>query len=189
MQPLSTTQTLWTYEDYCKIPEDGKRHEIINGIHHVSPAPFVPHQRILGRLFKSLYDHVEKHQVGEVFVAPVDVLLSPNDVVQPDILYISNDRASILSDKNAQGAPDLIIEILSNSTRRHDEVTKLELYERFGVLEYWIVDRKSESIKIYRLRDDSFDKPIVLSRTGGDTIETTLLPGWQMDLEDVFRKK
>ena len=184
----AASKTKLTYDDYCLIPDDGKRHEIIDGIHYVSPAPFVPHQRIARRIIASMNDFIETHQLGEVFFAPVDVVFSAFDVVQPDILFISNERASLLTEKNMQGAPDLVIEVLSSSTRRYDEVTKRKLYEQFGVKEYWIVDRELETVKIYRLEEETFLTPALLNRENDDALSTELLPGWRLELSHVFSK-
>src|SRR5215218_2890448 len=109
-----------TYDDYLLFPEDGQRHEVLDGEHYVTPSPFVQHQRISGRLYKPLSSWVEERQLGEVLYAPVDVVLSLHDVAVPDLVYISNERAGLVTDKNIQGAPDLVIEIISPSTRRMD---------------------------------------------------------------------
>ncbi|HEY0556552.1 MAG TPA: Uma2 family endonuclease, partial [Thermoanaerobaculia bacterium] len=129
-----------TYRDYVLIPEDGKRHEIIDGEHYVSPAPFVPHQDLLVELTLRLAGFVKAHRLGRLLVAPTDVLLSLHDIVQPDLLFVSNERAAIVELKNIQGAPDLVIEILSRSTSRLDKGPKLQAYDRTGVAEYWIFD-------------------------------------------------
>src|SRR5262245_1008163 len=118
-----------TYDDYALIPYDGLRHEIIDGRHYVSPASTPHHQHISIELSMRLYFFVEKHQLGEVLAAPLDVLLSQHDILQPDILFISNERASFVTEENIQGAPDLIIEIVSEITRVRDERLKLARYE------------------------------------------------------------
>ena len=105
-----------TYEDYVRIPEDGKRHEIIDGDHYVTPRPFVYHQTVSGRLFVQLFRQVEERELGRVLCAPMDVLLSEVDIVQPDIVVVLKRNASIITKKNIQGSPDLLIEILSPST-------------------------------------------------------------------------
>src|SRR5436305_9026054 len=130
-----------TYDDYVLIPDDGKRHEILDGEHYVSPSPSLGHQRLVARLFRWLDGFVHPRELGEVLFAPLDVLLSWKDVVQPDLLFISRERAEISTEKNVQGAPDLVIEVLSKSTWNLDQDVKLQRYERFGVREYWLVDR------------------------------------------------
>src|SRR5215208_93382 len=115
-----------TYEDYVLLPEDGQRHEILEGAHYVTPAPTTRHQVLSSRLHSLLGPWVLERDLGVLLAAPVDVLLSELDVAQPDLLFISNERAGILTAKNVQGSPDLVIEILSESTRRRDEGIKLE---------------------------------------------------------------
>jgi Uma2 family endonuclease len=174
-----------TYEDYVLFPEDGQRHEIIDGEHYVSPAPTPKHQRILMRLSSRLHVFAEEHRLGEVLPAPTDVLLSRHDVLQPDILFISNERATILKDKNIQGAPDLVVEILSASTRKLDERLKLARYELLGVSEYWIVDPLADRIHVFRPEGEAFRKAAELS--GEDVLTTPLLPGLEIPLQYLFQ--
>ena len=175
-----------TYEDYLLIPEDGKRHEIIDGIEYVAAAPNVRHQRIIGRLFTRLYNHVEETGAGEVFVAPVDNILSDIDVVQPDILFVSDRRAGIVEGHGLVEAPDLVIEVLSPSNRRHDEVRKLQLYERFRAGEYWILDPERDTATVYRLEGERYGKPRLLQADVGDRLTTPLLPNWEIALAGLF---
>ena len=132
MQPARAEPIRFTYEDYLAFPEDGRRHELIDGEHIVTPAPMRMHQEVLGRLFNAIWNHLEVHPIGKVYVSPIDVILSDTDVVQPDIVYVSNERRDVLG-KWIHGAPDLAIEIVSPSSRRLDEVTKRRLFEKFGV--------------------------------------------------------
>jgi len=138
-----------TYEDYARIPADGKRHEIIEGEWYMTPAPDVWHQRASRKLERILDEHVTRHKLGEVFYAPIDVVISQVDVVQPDIIFVSTARSAIVGDKNIQGAPDLAIEILSPSTQSIDRGEKRQLYERAGVLEYWMVDAAARTVEIH----------------------------------------
>ena len=128
--------TRLTYDDFCLLPDDGKRREIIEGALYVTPSPLTPHQRVAMRLSIRLGSFVESHQLGELFAAPFDVVFSEYDVVEPDLLFISTARANLLTHKNVQGAPDLVVEILSESTARVDRSIKLKLYGKFGVDEY-----------------------------------------------------
>jgi Uma2 family endonuclease len=173
-----------TYEDYVLIPEDGQRHEILDGEHYVTPAPFIRHQLISGNLHSHLDPFVRRHRLGVVLYAPVDVILSPHDIAQPDLLFISNERKGILTEPNVQGAPDLVIEILSKKTRRRDERLKLERYDRFGVLEYWIVDPERQGAKVYR-RDDG-RLHLVAELSAADVLTTPLLPGLEIPLAEIF---
>ena len=175
-----------TYEDYCLIPDDGNRYEVIDGVLHMSPSPIVRHQLILSNLSSILWIWAKDARAGTLLFAPMDVVLSKHNVVQPDILFVSNERRSIIEEKNLQGVPDLLIEILSEGNRRHDEVSKRVLYESFGVLEYWIVDPVLESIKVYRLEKNQFIRAADWSLEGGDTITSPLLPGFECPLADIF---
>jgi len=143
--------TRLTYEDYCLLPNDGKRYEIIDGELFVTPSPLRRHQKVLANLLYYLTEFVKKLDLGEVYPAPFDVVFSSFDVVEPDILYVSKARASVMTEKNIQGAPDLVVEILSESTAKIDRTTKLKLYARYGVAEYWVIDPASCSVEIYRL--------------------------------------
>ena len=145
------TNIKFTYEDYLGFPDDGNRHEIIDGEHYVTPAPLTKHQRISANLLGHLYPHCSQSKAGLVLGAPTDVVFSKTDVVQPDLLFIAKSREHIVTRENIQGAPDFIVEILSDSTRLRDERTKRTLYERFQVKEYWIVDPELETVKMFRL--------------------------------------
>lgn len=175
-----------TYADYELFPEDGLRHEVIDGEHFVTPAPATHHQRLLRRLSTALDVFLEGRGEGEVFFAPIDVLLSDFDIVQPDLVYFSTERLSLLTDKNAEGAPDLVVEVLSPGSRRRDERMKRNLYERAGVREYWIVDPELETVKIYRAGEGRFQAPVELAMEGGDVLNTPLLPGFGLALTRLF---
>ena len=138
-----------TYREYAQLPEDGKRHEIIHGAHCVSPAPSVDHQRCAWRLAQVFADAFERSGKGEVLFAPVDVELTATDVVQPDFVVVLSERASILKPSRIVGAPDLVAEIVSPSNREYDTVHKLELYDRTGVGEYWIVDPDAQRVTVH----------------------------------------
>ena len=148
VRPAPTPSVKFTYEDLLNFQDDGKRHEIIDGEHFVTPSPNTKHQRIVGRLNLALGNYLEHHPIGEVFVAPFDVVFSDLDVVEPDLLYISRERAQVLTDQHVRGAPDLVVEILSPGTRKTDEVTKRKLYDRSGVQEYWVVDPELDVIGV-----------------------------------------
>ncbi|MFL6192631.1 MAG: Uma2 family endonuclease [Thermoanaerobaculia bacterium] len=175
-----------TYDDYVLIPEDGQRHEIIDGEHYVSPAPVPRHQIVGLRLKTRLFPFVQDRGLGQVLDAPTDVLFSRFDVVQPDLLYISNERAEILTEKNVQGAPDLVVEILSPSTRDNDEGIKLDLYERSGVLEYWIFDPVLKKAQVYRRVGDRLQIVANLSAEGEDVLTTPLLPALELPMTEIF---
>jgi len=186
MQPAQVSSTKLTYDDYLLFPDDGRRHELIDGQHYVTLAPSLRHQEISKRLFRVLDGHLQVHSLGQVFYAPVDVVPTDVDVVEPDLLYVSNERAGILRDP-VRGAPDLVIEIVSPGSRRTDEVVKRKLYERVGVREYWIVDPELEAVKVYRRDDERFTRAGDSSREEGHTLSTPLLPGLSIALDDLFR--
>jgi len=177
-----------TYDDFLLFPDDGRRHEIIDGEHYVTPSPNLRHQRIAGNLYWVIRAHLEEHPVGEIFFAPLDVVFSHFDVVEPDLLYVSRARAALVVTKlNLRGAPDLVIEIASPGTRRRDETIKRRLYERSGVAEYWIVDPQVDVVRVHRREGGSFARVVELSRERGDRLTTPLLPGLELALADIFR--
>ena len=131
--PASTVDTRLTYDDFVHFPDDGNRHELIDGVHHVTPSPDVRHQTIVVRLVLAIGNHLQIHpHLGRVFVSPLDVVLSNHDIVEPEVVYVANDQAEILTEKNVQGPPALVVEVLSHSTRKRDAQAKRRLFERFG---------------------------------------------------------
>ena len=170
-----------TYEDYAAIPNDGRRHEIIDGEHFVNPSPNTRHQEISFRLTLAIGSFVSANRLGRIFVAPYDVLLTEHDIVEPDLIFVSRARDVIITDLNIQGVPDLLIEILSPGNRRYDKRLKYERYERAGVPEYWIVDPEDEVIEVYRHNAGKFRRAEI-----GDTVTTPFLPGFTLVLRDLF---
>src|SRR5262245_11651408 len=179
-----------TYDDFVLFPDDGKRHELIDGEHSVTPSPSIKHQRISGNLHWLLRSYVERMRTGEVFYAPLDIVFSQFDVVEPDLMYFSDARAAeVLTDLHANGAPELIVEIASKRTRKRDETIKRRLYERSGVSEYWVVDPEIDIVRVYKRGDEGgFRRPIELSREAGDVLTTNLLPALDLPLTRIFRE-
>ncbi len=175
-----------TYEDFLHFPEDGKRHELVEGEHCATPSPCTRHQIIAGNLYWLLRGHVERRGGGTVFLAPLDVVLSEFDVVEPDLIFVSEERAGVITAKNLQGAPDLLVEILSDSSRLRDERTKRALYDRFDVREYWIIDPELETIKIFRRGETGFERVTDLAREADDVLRSPLFPDLALRLADVF---
>ena len=175
-----------TYDDFLHFPDDGLRHELIDGVHYVTPSANVGHQRIAGNLHGWIWTYLRQHPIGEVFIAPFDVIFSRFNVVEPDLLYVSNARSSIVEEANVKGAPDLVVEIESPSTRRRDLGVKLRLYAASEVHEYWVFSPKTQTVRVYRRRDDNFADPILLKRDEDDGLETTLLPGLRIPLREIF---
>ncbi|MGR3311484.1 MAG: Uma2 family endonuclease [Candidatus Brocadiales bacterium] len=182
MNPVSTVK--FTYEDYLLFPENGNRHELIDGEHYMTPAPSTRHQRISGKFFRILSDFIEKNKLGEVFYAPCDIVFSDIDVVQPDIIFISNENMRIITEKNVQGPPDLAIEIISETTRKMDKVIKRSLYEKFGVKEYWIIDPVEDTLEVYKPTQEGYKK--VAEYEKGDKFSSDLFKGLTIDLNEVF---
>jgi Uma2 family endonuclease len=178
-----------TYADYLQFPDDDLRHEIIGGEHYVTPSPVTQHQRISRELLYLLMQYLKAHPIGEVFGAPFDVLLSNVDIVVPDLIYVSNERAHFLTSKNLQGPPDLVVEILSPGTKRRDLGIKRDLYERVGVREYWVVDPDREVLTSYgrRAADAIFNQPEEFSKAAGAVVKSALFPGLEISLDQVLQ--
>jgi Uma2 family endonuclease len=176
-----------TYDDFVLFPDDGLRHELIDGEHYVTPSPDARHQGILLRLTLRIGNWLEAHPIGYLFFAPLDVVFSQFDVVEPDMLYMSNKRATaILTKANVQGPPELVIEIASPGTRQRDATIKRQLYERAGVAEYWIVDPEHDVIRVYRRDGERLASPIELSAERNDVLTTPLLDGLSLSVHDIF---
>ena len=187
MKLHSAPSVKFTYDDLRNFPADGKRHELIDGEHYVTPSPGTKHQIVSMNLTGALIDFLKHDPLGALFAAPLDVLLSELDVVEPDLFYVSREHADLVEEAHLRGAPDLVVEILSPGTRKTDEITKRKLYERYGVAEYWVVDPELESIKVYRRRDEhTFTRAAELSVETGDSLTTPLLPGFSVALSRIF---
>ncbi|HDL18575.1 MAG TPA: Uma2 family endonuclease [Bacteroidetes bacterium] len=175
----------YTYRDYLDLPDDRNRYEILEGELIMGPAPITIHQRISRKIEIQLAYFVEKHNLGEIFDAPFDVIFGETNVIQPDLLFISNENKKILTEKNIQGAPDLIIEILSPATAYYDLIEKKEIYEKFGVQEYWIVDPKRQWIEIYTLTDRKYQ--LFQRQEIKGKIHSKILAGFELSLENIFK--
>jgi len=140
-----------TYRDYAALPDDGRRYQILDGELFVTAAPGTRHQIILMRLSAQLHAHVSSHRLGLVLPGPADVILADTSIVQPDILFVATDRQALVSARGIEGAPTLGVEILSPTTADVDRRRKRDLYARYGVPYYWIVDADARVIEMYRL--------------------------------------
>ncbi len=177
-----------TYDDFLLFPDDGKRHELVDGEHYVTPSPNTRHQRISGRLYLMIGSWLETHPIGQLFYAPLDIVFTQFDVVEPDLLYMSDERASaILTDKHVTGAPEILIEIASRGTRKRDESIKKRLYERSGVEEYWVVDPEVDVVRVYTRAASGYGRARELSAESNDVLTTALLPGLEMRLTRIFQ--
>jgi Uma2 family endonuclease len=171
-----------TYDDLAAMPDDGKRYELINGELFELTGPTTKHQRSTFRLAKKLDGFVTERELGEVFVAPLDVYLSPHNTVQPDIVYVSTARRNIIRGPKIEGAPDLLMEILSRSNWRRDAITKAAVYATFGVLEYWLIDPDQESIVVQTAQNGVF---IPVESENG-IARSLLLPGFEVLPAEIF---
>jgi Uma2 family endonuclease len=175
-----------TYADYVELPDDGKRYEIHDGELSVTAAPTFWHQKILAALLGILRGHVIARDLGEVVPAPITVILAEHTIVEPDIVFIANDRLHIVSPRGTvDGAPTLAVEILSPSTTRIDRERKLQLYERYGIPHYWIVDPDARAIDVYRAVSNRYGSPD--HRAGDDLNDLPPFPGLRIDAASLWR--
>lgn len=179
-----STQAVLTYADLASFPDDGLRRELLQGELLVSPSPRVRHQRIVGRLHAQIAAHIDEHGGAEVLLAPMDVVLSNITVLEPDLLIVADRQSDIVTEMNIQGPPALVIEVLSDP--RVDRIRKRDLYARYGVPEYWIVDPDADRVEIYRLEGDQFRKPEIIEP--GEDLTTPVLHGLTIDLAKIFRR-
>ena len=168
---MATAITRLTYRDLQQIPQDRNRYELIEGELFVAPAPNIEHQRKAFRLSRILAEHAEARSLGEVFIAPCDVLLDDSTVLEPDIVFVSKARQSIVTDTCIEGAPDLVVEVLSDSSRTIDRFVKRDRYAEFGVPEYWLLDPFEPRIEVLQLEGRKYR--LVGSFGPADTLEAS----------------
>lgn len=174
---------LLTYEDFLAFPDDGVRREIIAGEAFVTPSPLVRHQDLGMFIGTALYNHVAAHGGGgRVFMAPLDVRLSAHDIVEPDVIFVADDRLEIIKEKHLLGSPTLLVEVVSDP--RTDRVRKREQYARTAVPTYWIIDPDGDRVEVYRLSGKTYPKPEILEP--GDTLTLDELPGLAIDVARLF---
>lgn len=150
------TRVILTYADYGAIPNDGRRYELHGGELSVTPAPGTRHQRVVGALFALLREHVIARRLGEVFVSPIDCILSDTSVVQPDVVYVEGARLTAVSDRGIEGAPTVVVEVLLPSTIQIDRSVKGQLYAKHRVPYYWIVDPDRQTIEAFELAGEGY---------------------------------
>lgn len=184
LQPKRKSSVEFTYEDYTQFPDDGKRYEIIEGELFMSPSPRTKHQRILVKLLTAISSFLEGENMGEVFAAPYDVILSSKNVIQPDIIFVADKNKSIITEKNITGSPDFVIEIISPSNRIMDLKKKKALYEEFKIPEYWIVDPDLETIDKFILHEEFYEDAGHFEIE--DKIKCGSIPGLQINLKKIF---
>ena len=162
---MQRVEIKYSYEDYLHLPDDGKRYQIIGGKLYRMPAPVPYHQRVSRKLERILDEYVTEKGLGEVFDAPCNVVFSDMDIVQPDLFFISKEREYIIGEKNIRGAPDLIVEILSARSDYLDRKIKVELYEGYGVKEYWLVDPDRKEVEVLTLTREGYKSMGVFNRS------------------------
>jgi len=172
-----------TYEDLAAFPEDTLRRELIDGELIVTAAPATRHQEVVTRLAAHLYP-IARRQGGKVYAAPTDVFFSTVDVVEPDLVFVGRENRTRIEAPFIRGAPDLVVEVSSPSTRRTDVVRKRELYERFGVPEYWFVDLDADRVEIHRLEGGRYGSPAIF--LPDRTVSVSSLPGSEILVEELL---
>jgi Uma2 family endonuclease len=180
-----TARPLTKY-DYWELPEAGPRYQLINGDLFMAPPPNRFHQDISRTIQFEMMKYLEAQPIGIVYNAPFDVILTDLNVFQPDLTFFSERRRRFLTEKGAEGAPDLVVEILSPKTAHLDLDQKRVVYARTGVDELWVVDPEGEEVRVYHLREDP-DLPKVILRSG-DVLKTSLLPGLDISVKKIFQR-
>ena len=184
--PSSAERRRLTYDDFLLFPDDGQRHELIDGEHYVTPCPNTRHQELTGRLHLALGNYLAtRRYLGRVFFAPFDIIFTKFDVVEPDLVFIGGDQLDILTEQNVQGPPALVVEIQSPSTRRRDETLKRQLFERGGVREYWLVDPDHNTIRVFR-RSASGELSLVADLDAHAELTSPLFPDFTLPLSECF---
>lgn len=169
------SKVVLTYADYAALPDDGRRYELYEGEIEMLPAPTTRHQRVLGNLSVLLHQYLQDRQAGEVFIAPIDLILSDVTVVQPDLLVVLNDRRHLIAERGIEGPPNLVVEILSPATASRDRGIKMQLYARYGIPHCWLVDPDTQTLEAYQLEESVYR--LVETLRGPGSFTPALLPG------------
>jgi Uma2 family endonuclease len=173
-----------TYQEFRQLPDDGKRYELIGGEVHLTPAPNTKHQYVVHNLDMALSLYVQKNKLGEVWEAPLDVRLTEDTALQPDLVFVARRRVEIIREEFIAGAPDLVVEVLSASTAGHDRATKLPIYAEAGVPEVWLIDSQAKTVEVLKLQGKKYFVDAILA--GEQVLTSDLFPGWQLPLRDLF---
>jgi Uma2 family endonuclease len=181
---LEKPSRLWTYDEMvAELPETNLPVELWDGELIMAPAPFFFHQHIVGHLYRHLFDWVKSRDLGTVAMAPLDMVLTPHNVTQPDVLYVAKQRRHIIKD-SVMGPVDLAMEVISAGSRRRDRIDKKDLYEQHGIKEYWVVDPEAQTVEVYFLDAQQYR---LLARTRlGDKALSKLLEGFSIDVKELF---
>lgn len=188
-QAIQSLPKAFRYSDYLKLPDDDNLYEILKGEFVVRTSPNRVHQRCSIRLSVILSLHVTQHELGEVYTAPFDVILDPENsdpeiLVKSDLLFVSKDRLQIITSENVQGSPDLIVEILSPSTANTDRDQKFKIYQEAKVSHYWIIDPAAQTLEEYILQSDGYCR--CTSHVSNDTFHPSLFPELVIRLEELW---
>jgi Uma2 family endonuclease len=183
-QSIPPGKILLTYDDYCLLPNDRNRYEILDGELSVTPAPTTRHQTALGNLYRFLANHIVANQLGKLFIAPTDLILASTTVVQPDLIFVGNDRLNIVTERAIEGSPTLVIEILSPTTHRTDRVTKAQLYAKYQVPQYWLMDPDQQTLEAYELVIDRYD--LAASARDAEVFAPSLFSGLSIQLSNLW---
>jgi Uma2 family endonuclease len=189
MAPTAHPDRRLTYDDFLLFPEgDGLRHEIIDGVHYVTAAPSLRHQDLVGRLHIAIGNFLASHPgLGRVFLSPLDAIFTIHDIVEPDLLFVAANLLQIMTEKNIQGAPAIVVEVVSKTTRKRDERIKKELFDRGDVREYWVVDPDRSHIIVYRRNNAGFTALTPLTAAGNALLTSPLLPGFSLSVSELFK--
>ncbi len=182
---MYTEAKKYTYEDYSKLPE-GATYQLINGELVMSPSPTTFHQIIVNNISTLLTNHVRKNKLGRILPSPIDVYFNEYETFQPDIVFISQERKEIIKEKRIEGSPDLVIEILSESNAYYDLKHKKNIYEKYGVKEYWIVDPMEKSVEVYESKGKTFT--LIDRQKDKGKIKSKVFEGLKIDAKDVFKR-
>jgi Uma2 family endonuclease len=177
-------QGQWTYADYAAIPDDGKCYEVVKGVLYMSPSPTPEHQSISIEIVAYLRQFVQVAGLGRIFAEPTDVELSPGNIVKPDVLVVLKKHLERIKSTRIVGAPDLVVEILSPGTMRHDLHGKLAAYERAGVPEYWIVSPGEQVVELLVLEDGTYQSLGVFQ--GSAVLPSRIVPDWSVEVQQFF---
>jgi len=184
METMKSAAAKMNYDQLCLLPEDGNQYELFDGELVMTPSPRPRHQEIVGKLFALLFQHVQRHSLGKLYVAPLDTIMDEHTIVQPDILFVSRERVAEVVKEWIEGAPDLAVEVLSPSTFHKDLRRKMHVYSQFGVKEYWIVDPEEQTLALYHRSEEKLQ--LVRRFASDETFQSPLFPGFEFEVRNIF---
>ncbi|MCL4512806.1 MAG: Uma2 family endonuclease [Candidatus Eremiobacteraeota bacterium] len=182
--PKIEERNLFNYYDYFLLPDDGKRYQIIEGELFMTPPPGTFHQNSVTQLTKILAQYLDKNPIGKVFCSPTAVILSDIHVVEPDLVYVSNEKRSLIKERGIFGSPDLMVEVLSKGNKKTDRIVKFKLYAQFKVPHYWMVDPIEKTMEMYELGKKEYQ--LIIKKHGSERITPSLFPGLEFSLKELW---